>query len=376
MRMFHDTDVYEAAKERIRVILRGCKDFCVNFSGGKDSTVTFHLVRDVAEEMGRLPVKVLFLDQEAEYQAVVDYVRIIMDRPDVTPMWYQIPFKLFNSNSLSDEWLQCWDESKPESWMRAKEHDAITVNDTGVDRFKDLLGAIQLQHFGPDTVFFGGVRCEESPARFLGLTNGEVAFGYTFGKVMSSKLRTYVFYPIYDMGISDVWKAILDNHWGYCEIYDKQHRLGVPIQKMRVSSLCHEVSSTNLQYLQEMEPKTWEKLVKRLGGIATAGNFTQGLQCPDKLPFMFSSWLEYRDYLAENLLVGDSKKLILAKFAFLDARYEGDNKYYGVCINTILANDYFFTKMSMFASSITKQKKMIKASTKSKLKESHATTVA
>jgi predicted phosphoadenosine phosphosulfate sulfurtransferase len=58
--------VYEMALERIEYIFDEFENVSVNFSGGKDSTVTLNLALTVAEKKGRLPLKVMFIDQEAE----------------------------------------------------------------------------------------------------------------------------------------------------------------------------------------------------------------------------------------------------------------------------------------------------------------------
>lgn len=64
----------------------------------------------VAREKNRLPLKVLFLDQEAERTGTVDYVREVMNREEVEPMRFQIPFNLFNSTSFTESRLHCWEE--------------------------------------------------------------------------------------------------------------------------------------------------------------------------------------------------------------------------------------------------------------------------
>ena len=76
------------------MIFDGHDDVIVSMSGGKDSTVLFRMALMVAQERGRLPLKVFWLDQEAEWQATVDYMQHIMELPEVTPYWYQIPFEL------------------------------------------------------------------------------------------------------------------------------------------------------------------------------------------------------------------------------------------------------------------------------------------
>lgn len=353
MKVFLDENVYEAALNRIRYLM-GKFDCFVSFSGGKDSTVTLELALIVAREMDKLPLKVMFLDQEAEYEAVIDYVREVMNRPEVDPRWYQIKFRLFNSNSMEDDWLVCWDDAKEDIWMRPKEDIAIKENTLGVDRFKDVLTQITLQDFPENTVCLAGVRAQESPARLFGLTGSEAVDGLTWGKRVDTKTNRYVMYPLYDWAYSDIWKAILDNGWTYCSVYDKMYRLGTSLNKMRVSSLCHEISSDSLGTLQEFEKETWNKLTIRLGGIATAGNHKWTLRSPSKLPFMFNSWKEYRDYLAENILTGDSKKKVIAKFKSFDKmKFDGkdfaeDVAYYKCCIDTVLSNDHYFTKLDMY----------------------------
>jgi predicted phosphoadenosine phosphosulfate sulfurtransferase len=46
----------------------------VLFSGGKDSSTVLNLVIEVATELGRLPVPVLFIDEEAIPPETVEYV--------------------------------------------------------------------------------------------------------------------------------------------------------------------------------------------------------------------------------------------------------------------------------------------------------------
>ena len=171
MKIFHKQNVYDAALERIRWLFDEFPNVIVNFSGGKDSTICFHLALKVAIEKDRLPLKVAFIDQEAEWQATSDYVQTIMERNDVEALWYQLPLKLFNSTSPDDEWLNCWEEGKDEDWIRPKWKHAITKNIYGTDRFKEMFDAIQAHDYkGKKCVRIAGVRCEESPARYAGIT--------------------------------------------------------------------------------------------------------------------------------------------------------------------------------------------------------------
>jgi predicted phosphoadenosine phosphosulfate sulfurtransferase len=68
-------NVYEAALDRVRFVYDECDDVIVAMSGGKDSTVVFRLASVVAKERGRLPIRVVWLDQEVEWAGTSDYMR-------------------------------------------------------------------------------------------------------------------------------------------------------------------------------------------------------------------------------------------------------------------------------------------------------------
>lgn len=171
MNIYLTKTVYEAALERIRWTYRQFGDnVAVAFSGGKDSTVCLHLTYTVATELGRLPVPVVFVDQEAEWQATIDYVRQVMSLPWVQPYWLQIPIKLANSTQTADPWLHCWEPGV--EWIRAQEPDAITRNVYGTDRFYEVFKEFLAHHYpGQPAALIGGVRTEESPARKMAMTS-------------------------------------------------------------------------------------------------------------------------------------------------------------------------------------------------------------
>lgn len=53
--LYLQTNVFEEALNRIRFLYDNHDDVIVSMSGGKDSTVLFHLALMVAQERGRLP---------------------------------------------------------------------------------------------------------------------------------------------------------------------------------------------------------------------------------------------------------------------------------------------------------------------------------
>ena len=265
MKIFLNTNVYDEAIKRINYLFDEFDEVVIANSGGKDSTVIKELTLMVAEQRGRLPVKMLFIDQEVEYRMVIEYMRIAMKDKRVDPKWLQIPLKMPNSLSMYEPYHISWEKGK--EWMRPQEEISIKENVFGADSWTSGVNGVFnsiLEHWFPDkkACYVSGVRTEESPTRLAGLTTGKTYKHITWGKILNKKLDHYTFYPIWDWNLSDVWKYIFDNNFKYCKIYDELYRYGIPPHRMRVSSLHHETAVHSLFFLQEVEKDTWDSLVK------------------------------------------------------------------------------------------------------------------
>lgn len=298
-------DVFRAALDRIRWLYDEFETVQVSTSGGKDSTVLLELTVMVAAERGRLPVQAQWLDQECEFEATVDYMRYLMyEREDVDLRWYQVPFLLENSTNHENPWLKVWDEEHPEDWVRPKEPGSIHDNVYGQDKFHELLNQIAVQDLDARSCQLVGMRVEESQARRMTMMSNPAYKWVTWSNknpmATPESGQRYRFQPIWDWRLADVWKAIHDNGWRYNTHYDAMFRHGVAARNMRVSNYHHEGALASLDYLQEVEPRTWEAATRRLAGINTYGHLTRD-QIPSRLPHMFASWVEYAEYLIENL---------------------------------------------------------------------------
>jgi len=338
MRVYLNKNVLEAAIERIKWIFDEFPNVCVNISGGKDSTVVLNLALQEAERRGRLPLPVMFLDQEAEWQCVIDYIKSVMYDERVKPYWLQIPFILTNATSVDEPYLWCWkDGVEP---LREKDMISIKENRYGRIRFHDIFEAFLAKEFA-------GVRAEESPGRQLGLTSTLKYKHVTWGRKYKYP-NHFAFYPIYDWSYTDVWKAIHEHKWPYTRLYDYQYQHGLPISQMRVSSVHHETSLYSLLYMREIEPETWDKMLKRLRGVNSVKHFGWSYFCPDELPFMFNSWREYRDYLLEKMITDEDMRERLRRAikrddeTYVEEVHESMIKRH---INSILVKDIDLTRI-------------------------------
>lgn len=350
--VYRKDNVYDAALKRIRRLFDEFPNVIVATSGGKDSTVVFELAMIVARELNRLPLSVMFIDQEAEWESTIEVVRHQMTRPGVKPYWYQIPFKLFNATSAFENWLECWSPQEESRWMRPKEEYSIKQNKYGTDRFANLFNKIlSVDHAGIKSCILGGVRTDENPARKLGLVGAATYKEITWGKKVDAKAGHYIFYPIYDWDFSDCWLAINKYSWKYSTLYDKQFQIGIPYRKMRVSNVHHETAVESLFTMQEIEPRTYERLTQRIEGVDMAVKMGRLDYFPKKLPIMFADWKEYRDHLLEKLILVPEWK---AKFKEVFKKHDEElwpifkDRVTKVHITSILTNDHEMVKIINF----------------------------
>ncbi len=327
--------VFDEALNRINFIYDNCDDVIVSMSGGKDSTIAFNLTMQVARERGRLPLKVFWLDQEAEWEGTVDYMTEIMTNPDVEPLWFQIPFEFTNSLSHKENFLSVWDESCPEKWIHPKHELSIKENPSPYTRFHDLVKHLptycsNAEHCG----VIVGMRADESLARRTVIANTKSSYkGITWSNVPLKQCR--VFHPIYDFTFSDVWTAIANNKWSYNRVYDYQYQKGVPSTKMRISALIHETAWHAIEFLQEFEPKTYNRFVARINGVSTySHSFTYGNILPKELPFAFKDWEEYRNYLLEHIVKDEYHDLFMRRW-----KKQNDEEWYKVHCKELVLND-------------------------------------
>lgn len=293
-----DKNVLEAAKERVSYLFDNYDNIQLSFSGGKDSTVLFHLLNDEAKKRNRKFI-VYFQDQEAEYSHTIEFVEWVMSQPNVIPLWYQVP--IFMTNAVSHEQLFLWAWGENEKWIRDKNPLAIhKIEKRYPKRFYkfNLWVGQNLEKMEGKSVSLIGLRAEESPDRRMVLF-GENSEMFWIRRVRKPDKA----YPIIDWSYTDIWKYLIENKKQYNRIYDKMYMLGKSLRSMRVSNLIHEKAFKCLSDLQELEPETYDKLEQRLKGVHCASIYAKEnlVYSIKELPSRFKTWKEYKDFLLESI---------------------------------------------------------------------------
>lgn len=331
-RIYKQLNCLEGTIERISLLFDLYERISVSVSGGKDSSVLFHLAWKEAAKRNRI-LDVMFIDQEAEYRNTIDIIRHIAAHPNVKMHWYQIPFCMTNSVSYEQDYLNCWDGGQ----FRQREPDSI--HDIGRPTnltWEKILPTIENTHTTP-TAQLIGLRSNESLNRYRAVTKYPAIDNlYWSSKTGNSNLIN--FYPIYSWGFDDIWRYIFDEGIRYNKIYDMQFNKGYQKEDMRISCLIHEKSYHCLSDLPEFEPDTFEWLCRRVKGIDTAMRYASEKQMysNEKLPSHYKSWYDFREFLLKNHPNERQRQRFIDRFA---GQPENDDVYKQQ-VGQLLINDW------------------------------------
>lgn len=271
---YKEKNVFDEALDRIRYLYDRFDKIVVSFSGGKDSTAVLNCALIVAKERNKLPLDVVFFDEEAIHPPTIEYVHRVAKNPDIKFKWFCLEVKHRNACSNEEPFWYTWDKEKKDLWIRELPENAITEH-------PKLKKGMSFQEFCPyiwnrsegSIAMLTGIRTQESLRRFQVIAKKKNdAFINSKSEGGQNQYRAF---PIYDWSSEDVWLAVHKYGWDYNKTYDifNQTKLHGDYLHQRVCPPYGEEPLRGLWIYAECFPEMWHKMLNRVQGVATAWRY-------------------------------------------------------------------------------------------------------
>jgi predicted phosphoadenosine phosphosulfate sulfurtransferase len=285
-------DVLTAARERLDYIFANYdrEEIFLSYSGGKDSTAMVYLALEAARRAGKLPLQVMTIDLEANYQGTIEMMEHICLHPDVEAYWVCLPFGYRNSISTFKPYWVAWNPEEEGRWVKAMPtHDCVITSASNPfvefgwrdhmrpSQFYSVFAKYVARNTGRSIALIG-IRSDESLNRFRVLyANKEKIGGHNWTTRMGRDGHRYNAYPIYDWRVEDVWGWMALCGEKYNKIYDSMLLAGKTIHQQRICQPFGDEQKAGLDLYRQIEPETWAKIVDRAAG-ANMGAIYRGSQ--------------------------------------------------------------------------------------------------
>jgi predicted phosphoadenosine phosphosulfate sulfurtransferase len=279
-RVVVEENVYELARQRMVDIFDRFDTVSVSFSGGKDSTACLHLAYEEAARRGRLPLDVVFFDEEAIPYQTEEYVRRVSQWPGISLRWFCLPVEHRNACSRESPYWYPWAPEAADKWVRPLPPEAITTlagfdHLTPANRMSipDMCGLLYDPAIHGNVGMILGIRAQESFYRLRALLKKRHDNYFMMALGPTAKGNLWKVYPIYDWKTEDVWTAPDKFGWDYNRGYDVLEQLGVPQSMQRCSPAYGEEPLQKLWTYHAAFPEIWDRMATRVPGANTAAKY-------------------------------------------------------------------------------------------------------
>ena len=250
-----DTDVYIEAKKRIHHIFATFDKIVVMFSGGKDSLVVVHLVKEVSEELGIDTVDIVFRDEELIPHCVIDFVESYYHKSWVNMKYFAVPLHSQKYVLGKTESYIQWDKSR--SHIRNPPDFAITTPESDERVFtQDTMDGYTASNYSGKIAFLNGIRSSESLVRYRASVN---KMNENYINATKSNLPHVKFCkPIFDWEENYVFKYFYEKKIDYCKVYDWQMWNG---DQFRVATPVHQEGAKSFNKLKTLDPTLYSQII-------------------------------------------------------------------------------------------------------------------
>lgn len=338
--MFLDMSCVDAARQRIRHVYDTFDTVCVQFSGGKDSTAVLLLAKEVHEERGLGPVKVIFRDEEMVSPATIAYVEKVRNYDWVDMEWYCLPYPAEIWVLGKRETTLLWSDRRKKEGRLVRDMPpwAITAYDFGLDHSRSLpdqTDAYTMQGKKGNVAFLTGVRASESMVRYRSIVQklheNYIVTPYRLRKGIPLKFAKV----IYDWNTNDVFKFISEEHGAeYCEYYDlaaitgSNTRVGIPLHSIAIRRIGDVIAT---------EPEFYDRLYKCFPHIDAQRRWWPDMDVEKLISSYSRMGFQGAGYFIDDFILGE-KDRIQARSFVAKFRQKHVLDPYGYPINWLIRN--------------------------------------